>query len=127
MLCCEPVLDLATAGCAAGTVIVYPGGSAFAASMWMKTAALHEWDDELAGECWEQGPVILSLEDAIRAVDAPGIRVSRRGARDRPQADLLTAVRCAPLDDAARRRRWIADFQRAFDALRREVDAGRET
>jgi len=73
MLCCEPVLDLGY-GWLRGwhQVIVYPGGFGVRRQhVDEDSGVLHEWDDELAGECWEQGPVILSLEDAIQAVDAP--------------------------------------------------------
>lgn len=131
MLCCEPVLDLGY-GWLRGwhQVIVYPGGFGVRRQhVDEDSGVLHEWDDELAGECWEQGPVILSLEDAIQAVDAPESGYHVVVHEIAHKLDLLDGSLdgTPPLDDAAWRRRWIADFQRAFDALRREVDTGRET
>ena len=44
-------------------VIVYPGGFRVARSEMDESGVVHEWQDELAGETWAGGPVVLSWED----------------------------------------------------------------
>lgn len=131
MLCCEPVIDLGYAWLRGWhQVIVYPGSFGVRRQhLDEDSGVLHEWDDELAGECWEQGPVILSLEDAIQAAEAPESGYQVVAHEIAHKLDLLDGHLdgTPPLPDAAWRRDWIDDFQRAFDALRAEVDGGRDT
>ncbi len=130
MLCCAPVRDLGYEWLRGWhEVIVYPGSFGVRRQhLDEDSGVLHEWDDELAGECWEQGPVILSLEDCVQAAEAPepGYQVVVHEIAHK--LDLLDGRLdgVPPLPDAGWRRRWIADFQHAFDALQREVDVGRE-
>lgn len=131
MLCCEPVLDLGYEWLRGWhEVIVYPGQFGVRRHRLDEDSGIvHEWDDELAGECWEQGPVILSLVDAIQAAEAPlsGFQVVTHEIAHK--LDLLDGSLdgVPPLDDAAWHARWVDDFQRAFDALCAQVEAGHET
>lgn len=131
MLCCEPILDLGYHWLRGwNEVIVYPGQFGVRRHQLDEDSGIvHEWDDELAGECWEHGPLILSLADAIQAAEAPlcGFQVVAHEIAHK--LDLLDGSLdgVPPLDDAAWRARWVADFQRAFDALHAQVDAGHET
>lgn len=64
-LACWPVLELGYPWLSGWReVIVYPG--AFRARRSHDdeaTGVVHEWDEELAGESWDQGPLVLSWED----------------------------------------------------------------
>lgn len=44
-------------------VIVYPGGFRVTRSEMDEAGVVHEWQDELSGETWAGGPVVLSWED----------------------------------------------------------------
>ncbi len=131
MLCCQPVLDLGHKWLGGWhQVIVYPGGFGVRRQhLDEDSGVLHEWDDELAGECWEQGPVILSLEDAIQAAETPESGYHVVVHEIAHKLDLLDGHLdgVPPLPDRHWRDRWIADFQSAFDDLQRQVEAGQDT
>lgn len=73
---CLPVLELGL-GWYEGWVgiLVYPGDFRVKHEEMDEDGVLHEWEDELAGESWEGGPVVLSWE----AVGGAG-RVAEGGA-----------------------------------------------
>ncbi len=60
---CLPVLELGL-GWYEGWVgiLVYPGDFRVRREEMDESGVLHEWEDELAGESWEGGPVVLSWE-----------------------------------------------------------------
>jgi Mlc titration factor MtfA (ptsG expression regulator) len=65
MQACLPILNLGIAAYAGWVgIIIYPGG--FVAPRVHTDAAgvVHEWHDELSGEAWARGPVVLSWQDA---------------------------------------------------------------
>lgn len=131
MLCCEPVLDLGYDWLRGWhEVIVYPGQFGMRRhELDEDSGVVHEWDDELAGECWEQGPLILSLADAIQAAEAPTSGFQVVAHEIAHKLDLLDGSLdgVPPLNDPAWHARWVDDFQRAFDALRAQVESGHDS
>ncbi|MCX7556307.1 zinc-dependent peptidase [Xanthomonadaceae bacterium JHOS43] len=131
MLCCEPVLDLGYDWLRGWhEVIVYPGEFGVRRHHLDEDSGIvHEWDDALAGECWEQGPLILSLTDTVQAAESPlsGFQVVAHEIAHK--LDLLDGSLdgVPPLRDKAWHVRWVHDFQSAFDTLRCNVEAGNET
>ena len=89
----------------------------------------HEWDDELAGESWPGGPVVLSWEalDDSGSVAAGGANVVLHEFAHK--LDMMTgeADGVPPQPSRAARERWIGIFDADFDRFRRDVDAGRRT
>src|SRR5690606_33064526 len=68
-LCCLPLLEFGAGGLAGWSqLLVYP--EAFRVNRTHMDAAgvLHEWDDELIGESWEAGPLVLSWADVRGAL-----------------------------------------------------------
>ncbi|HKY02391.1 MAG TPA: M90 family metallopeptidase [Burkholderiales bacterium] len=61
---CLPILNL-DLSCYAGWVgiVIYPGGFRVARTHTDEAGVVHEWKDELAGETWSGGPVVLSWDD----------------------------------------------------------------
>lgn len=129
MLCCRPVLHL-DYGWLRGwhEVILYPGQfRAPRHEVDEETGVVSEYHDEIAGEAWSQGPVILSWADVLASVDAP-----------EPGYDVVVHEIAHKLDglhddmDGAPRlpgsqvRGWARDFQAAYDALCADLDARRE-
>lgn len=70
---CLPILELGL-GCYDGweSVIVYPSGFAPEHVYTDEYGVEHRTRDELSGEAWEQGPVLLSWDDAEDAGDLDG-------------------------------------------------------
>jgi MtfA peptidase len=92
------------------------------------TEVVSEWDDELAGEAWSQGPVILSWADVEQDLAEPfeGYNVViHEIAHKIDMADGYSDG--VPPLPAAQRGEWLRVMQGAFDALAAAVDAGRET
>ncbi len=88
-----------------------------------------EGDDELIGEAWERGPVILSWADVEADLDQPfdGCNVVIHEIAHK--LDMLDgAMNGVPrLPPTIDRQRWVGTMQAAYDALAASVDNGQET
>lgn len=127
-LCCLPLLEFGEEGLHGWSqVIVYP--EAFRAHRSHVDAAgvLHEWEDELAGESWEHGPLILSWADIEADIAEPdaGFCVAVHEMAHKLDAldGLLDGTPALPRDW---QREWALDFQQAFDRFVEHVEAGRD-
>lgn len=111
-------------------VIVYPG--AFRATRTHHdedTGVVTEFEDDLIGEAWEQGPLILSWADVAADLAQPfdGFNVVVHEIAHK--LDLLDgAMDGTPrLPRHLRMRAWVEAMQPAYDALVRQVERGRDT
>ena len=52
-------------------IVVYPGEFRVRRQEPDEDGVVHEWDDELSGEAWPGGPVLLSWEDVTLGTAAP--------------------------------------------------------
>ena len=127
-LCCLPLLEFGAEGLHGWSqLIVYP--DAFRVNRTHVDAAgvLHQWDDELIGEAWDSGPLILSWADVEADLDDPhaGFCVAVHEMAHKLDAldGVLDGTPPLPRDW---QRAWARDFQQAYDAFVAEVDAGRE-
>ncbi len=129
-LCCLPVLNLGGHWLGGWQeVVIYPGAFRVRRSALDEpTGVLHEWDEELAGEAWSEGPLILSWEDVLLDLEEPAEGCNVVAHEIAHKLDLRDGVLDGtPPLPSARQRAWARDFQAAFDALCAEVDAERET
>jgi len=130
LLCCQPILHLGFDWLRGWhEVIVYPGQFGVRRHDYDdETGVVVEWDDELIGESWQHGPLILSWADVRADLDTPepGYHVVAHEIAHKLDALDGTMDGTPPLRDAAMRDAWVRDFQSAYDAIRAEVDAGRE-
>ena len=128
MLCCQPVLDLGYDWLRGWReIVVYPGAFGMRRQhLDEDSGLLHEWDDVLVGECWERGPLILSLEDVLQAALQPTSGYHVVVHEIAHKLDLLDGRLdgVPPLRDATWRQRWILDFQHTFDQLCGTLEAG---
>ncbi|MBN8481926.1 MAG: zinc-dependent peptidase [Xanthomonadales bacterium] len=111
-------------------VIVYPGGFRVRREHHDEhSGVVTEGDDELIGEAWERGPVVLSWADVAADLDHPfeGLNVVIHEIAHK--LDMRDgAMNGVPgLPDRIARSEWIATMQAAYDELVRRVDAGEET
>ena len=126
-LCCLPLLEFGVEGLRGWSqLIVYPDAFRVNRSHVDAAGVLHEWDDELIGEAWESGPVILSWADIQSDLLAPrdGFCVAVHEITHKLDAldGVLDGTPPLPRDW---QREWARDFQQAFDVLARDMDAGR--
>lgn len=129
MLCCMPLLEFGREGLHGwNELVVYPGAFRARRSHVDAYGILHEGDDELIGEAWTHGPVILSWADVRGDIAAPfdGFCVAAHEIAHKLDA-LDGAMDGTPPLPRDWQRQWASDFQRAFDAVCDDVDAGRAT
>ena len=130
-LACLPVLHLGFDWLAGWReVVVYPGEFRVKREHHDEhTGVVTEGEDELIGEAWERGPLILSWADVATDLAQPfdGFNVVVHEIAHK--LDMLDG----PADGVPRmpasiaRREWIDTMQPAYDRLVRDVERGRET
>jgi Mlc titration factor MtfA (ptsG expression regulator) len=110
-------------------IVVHPSEFKVRRAETDEDGVLHEWDDELAGESWPGGPVVLSWE----ALDDSG-SVAEGGANVvihefAHMLDMRTgeADGVPPLPSREARERWTEVFDAEFERFCKQVDAGKET
>lgn len=128
-LCCLPMLELGPRAMAGWSqVIVYPGNfRARRSHLDEDTGVMIEGHEDLAGEAWEAGPIVLSWEDVRADLEQPqpGFNVAiHEIAHKIDQLD--GSMDGTPPIEGRHRSDWARDFQAAYDALVADVDAGRE-
>ncbi len=107
------------------TVLVYPGGFLATHEYEDEYGIVHREDAPLIGEAWEGGPLILSLEDALRPAAGTNVVIHecahkidmRQGAVN----GLPPLPRTMPLES------WSTAFERAYSELREAGERGEET
>ena len=130
-LACLPVLELGVDWLDGWReIIVYPGGFRVRREHHDEySGVVTEGDDELIGEAWEHGPVVLSWADVAADLDQPFEGLSVVIHEIAHKLDMLDgAMNGVPrLPPQLTRREWIAAMQPAYDALARDVERDRET
>lgn len=107
------------------TVVLYPGDFRVAKEHVDEAGVVHEWTEELAGESWEGGPVILSW--ATQRAGDPGINIVLHEFAHK--LDMLdgAANGCPPLPAGISPVRWARDFEAAYERLCATLDRGEPT
>jgi Mlc titration factor MtfA (ptsG expression regulator) len=130
-LACLPVLHLGFEWLAGWReVIVYPGEFRVKREHHDEhTGVVTEGEDELIGEAWERGPVILSWADIATDLANPFDGFNVVAHEIAHKLDMLDgAMNGVPrLPPGIARREWIETLQSAYDALVRAVERGRDT
>lgn len=130
-LACLPVLGLGYDWLAGWRQVIVYGDAFRVRRQWHDedSGVVSEADDWLAGEAWQHGPLVLSLADIQADLDDPHAGFNLVAHEIAHKLDMLDGHSdgVPPLPDRQRRERWLTTFQRAFDALRAQVDAGRDT
>lgn len=125
-LACWPVLDLGYPWLSGWReVVVYPG--AFRARRTHDdedTGVVHEWDEDLSGESWDIGPLILSWDDLCLDLREPDDlqNVVVHEIAHKLDARGGAADGAPPLPRSIDQLHWARTFQAAYDDLCRQVD-----
>ncbi|WP_045757576.1 zinc-dependent peptidase [Xanthomonas albilineans] len=126
-LCCLPLLEFGASGLHGWSqLLVYPNAFRVQRSHIDAAGVLHEWEDELIGESWDNGPLILSWADVQADLDDPRAGYCVAVHEMAHKLDALDGVLDGtPLLPRTWQRQWAADFQRNYDAFCKRVDRGR--
>ena len=123
---CLPILNLGLDAYAGWVgVIVYPGEFRVRKEETDEHGVVHTFDEELAGEAWPGGPVVLSWEDVAlreRGYNVVIHEFAHKIHMDGGGDDAIPAAR--PGMDAAA---WRATLEQSYERFCAEVDSGRPT
>ena len=128
-LCCLPLLEFGESGLGGWSqLLVYPDAFRVNRSHVDAAGVLHEWDDELIGESWDAGPLVLSWADVRSDLDDPraGYCVAVHEMAHKLDA-LDGAMDGTPPLPRAWQQAWARDFQQAYDMFARKVDESGDT
>jgi Mlc titration factor MtfA (ptsG expression regulator) len=104
-------------------VILYPGDFRVAKEYVDDAGVVHHWHEELSGESWEQGPVILSWDAAVSPPDTLTNIVLHEFAH---KLDMRNGAAdgCPPLPTGLSSAAWTRDFLAAYEQLCATLDRG---
>jgi Mlc titration factor MtfA (ptsG expression regulator) len=128
-LCCLPLMEFGREGLHGWSeLVVYPDAFRVQRSHIDAAGVLHEWDDELIGESWDSGPLILSWADVQADIADPhaGFCVAVHEMAHKLDA-LDGAMDGTPPLPRDWQRQWAHDFQHSYDQFCAQVDAGEGT
>ena len=123
---CLPVLHIGLDAYADWVgIVVYPGDFVIPRSIVDDAGVTHEYHDEVLGEAWEGGPVLLSWFDGN---DAPaGINVVIHEFAHKLDMENGGVDGLPRLRPGMSRRQWAEAFEQAYEDFCAEVDRGADT
>ena len=110
-------------------IVVHPSDFKVQRAETGEDGVVHEWNDELAGESWPGGPVVLSWEalDDAGSVAEGGVNIVIHEFAHKLDMMSGAADGVPPLPTREARAHWIAVFAAEFDRFCKSVDAGKQT
>lgn len=128
-LCCLPLLEFGANGLRGWSqLIVYPDAFRVHRSHTDAAGVLHEWEDDLSGESWGAGPLILSWADVQADLAEPDAGFCVAVHEMAHKLDALDGeMDGTPPLPREWQRQWAQDFQRSYDAFCAMVDDGHDT
>lgn len=129
LLCCLTLLEFGSEGLHGWSeLIVYPEAFRVHRSHVDAAGVLHEWDDELIGESWDSGPLILSWADVQADIADPQAGYCVAVHEMAHKIDVLDgALDGTPPLPRQWQRQWANDFQRCYDHFCAALDAGQHS
>ncbi len=120
-----PVLELGLDSYAGWSgIVVYPGDFQVKREEVDEHGVVHQWDDELVGESWPGGPVVLSW-DAVHG--EPGINVVIHEFAHKLDMAYGAADGMPPLHHGMDRGRWAGAWREAYEGFCDAVERGQQT
>ena len=125
---CLPVLNLGLDWYAGFvSIVVYPDEFFPTREYVDEAGVVHVVREELAGEAWLQGPVILSWADIVDPPHGGGFNLVVHEFAHKLDMNNGHANGRPPLHEGMSPESWARDFMAAYDDLCRRVDSGRQT
>lgn len=128
-LCCLPLLEFGEEGLRGWSqLIVYPDAFRVNRTHIDAAGVLHEGQEDLIGEAWDAGPVILSWADVAADCADPRAGFCVAVHEMAHKIDVLDGVLDGtPPLPRPWQREWARDFQTAYDAFVAAFEAGRDS
>lgn len=106
-------------------IVVYPGEIVIPRQQVDEDGVVHEFNDEVLGEAWQDGPVLLSWETEAEEDGLVNVVIHEFAHK----LDMLNggADGFPPLPPDMSREAWAQDFSRAYDSFCRALDMGLPT
>ena len=124
---CLPILGLGLEAYSGwSTVIVYPSGFAPRRVERDEFGVEHHWDDELSGEAWERGPVILSWDETEHAGLFDGYNLVIHEFAHKLDMQNGEANGFPPLHRGMDAAAWTRIFCSAFEDFERRCERGED-
>ena len=106
-------------------IVVYPGDFIIPRQVVDGAGVVHEYDDQVMGEAWHGGPVLISWFDDPD--DTRGVNVVIHEFAHKLDMRSGDADGMPPLHEGMSRKRWATVMSAAFEDFQRRVDSGEET
>lgn len=106
-------------------IVIYPGDFVIPRQAMDEAGVVHVYDDEVLGEAWEGGPVLLSWFDADTRPAGVNTVIHEFAHKLDMRSGEVDGM--PPLRPGMSRRRWAAVFEAAYEDFCRRVDVGEET
>lgn len=123
---CLPILELGLNAYRGWVgIIVYPNEFVVHRQIMDENGVMHEFDDTLAGEAWEGGPVILSWQDTQQADAAYNVVIHEFAHK----LDMLNGETdgIPALHSGLTRETWVSVLDKCYEDFCHRVDAGEAT
>jgi Mlc titration factor MtfA (ptsG expression regulator) len=123
---CLPILHLGLDWYAGWVgIVVYPGDFVIPRQVIDDDGVVHEYDDDVMGEAWYGGPVLISWFE--HPEDTAGINVVIHEFAHKLDMKSGEADGVPPMHQGMSRQRWIDVMSHALEDFRQRVDSGEET
>jgi Mlc titration factor MtfA (ptsG expression regulator) len=106
-------------------LVVYPGDFIIPRQVMDGAGVVHEFEDQVMGEAWYGGPVLISWFENPQ--DSDGVNVVIHEFAHKLDMKNGDADGLPPLHEGMSRKRWGAVMSAAFEDFQRRVDSGEET
>ncbi|MBP6750062.1 MAG: zinc-dependent peptidase [Xanthomonadaceae bacterium] len=128
-LCCLPLLEFGAEGLHGWSeLIVYPEAFRVHREDVDDDEVQHEWEDELIGEAWEAGPLILSWTDVLADIASPWKGLCLPVHEMAHKLDALDGeMDGTPPLPREWQRAWARDFEREYAVFAAAVDRDEDT
>lgn len=129
MLCCVTLLEFGAQGLHGWSeLIVYPEAFRVQRSHLDAAGVLHEWDDDVIGESWDSGPLILSWADVQADIADPHAGYCVAVHEMAHKIDALDGVLDGtPPLPREWQRQWARDFQHRYDRFCTAIEGGQHS
>jgi Mlc titration factor MtfA (ptsG expression regulator) len=104
------------------SVILYPGDFRVAKEAVDPDGIVHRWTEELAGESWENGPVILSWDTVSNSSESVGLVLHEFAHKIDMRNGMADG--CPPLPPEISPKDWARDFKTAYQSLQAALERG---
>ena len=126
MQACLPILKLGLDWYSGWVgLVVYPGDFIIPRQVMDGAGVVHEFDDQVMGEAWHGGPVLISWFDDPD--DTRGVNVVIHEFAHKLDMRSGDADGMPPLHEGMSRRHWATAMGAAFEDFQRRVDGGEDT